>query len=433
VNLKILLQPAIVRGALSESRRNRLLAAAGDDVAAGVLRDNRDQALSLTLEQSRSRSDPGAYRDQLIAIAQRRAIHRAAPPPAADERHDQGTHSPGLTRPELAELTALTKIDLVATVEQSPLIDDPYLVERFLRSYFPPSLASAHAADVPHHGLRRELVATRVVNELVDLMGSVFISNLHRDQGIDSATAVRAWLVASGVLDLTARAEALRQSAIDLSAEAEIGAFLALEQPTRRACMWAATILDPGIELGATIAHYKPGFDRLVREFDGTLTGGERDHFEHSYRDLRAAVHQEELALQLSRLAFVGHLLTILNLSFARGAEPLTIARAYFGMSDQFEFAMLEGAIDQLSTTDRWESAAARDLRTELAWARNQLCVAILEQPANDSRADVAATLRERRRTEVAQLMNDLRILRTIGLPPLQVTVRALSRLASGA
>jgi glutamate dehydrogenase len=138
VNLKILLQPAIARGALSESRRNRLLAAVGDEVAVSVLRDNRDQALSLTLEQSRSRSDPDAYRDQLIAIAQRRAIHRPAPPPAADERHDHGTHSPGLTRPELAELTALTKIDLVATVKQSPLIDEPNLVERLMRPYFPP-------------------------------------------------------------------------------------------------------------------------------------------------------------------------------------------------------------------------------------------------------------------------------------------------------
>jgi len=120
-----------------------------------------------------------------------------------------------------------------------------------------------------------------------------------------------------------------------------------------------------------------------------------------------------------------------LNLSFARGAEPLTIARAYFGMSDQFEFAMLENAIDQLSTTDRWERAAARDLRTELAWARNQLCVAILDRSLLDSPADAIATLRAQRRNEVAQLMNDLRNLRTIGLPPLQVIVRALSRLAA--
>jgi glutamate dehydrogenase len=431
VNLKILLQPAIVRGALSESQRNRLLAAAGDEVAAGVLHDNRDQALSLSLEQSRSRSDPGAYRDQLIAIAQRGAIHRPTARPATEEPHDQSRHSPGLTRPELAELTALSKIDLVATLEQSPLIDDPYLVERFLRPYFPPSIASVHADDVARHGLRRELIATRIVNELVDLMGSVFISNLHRDQGLDSATAVRVWLVASGVLDLTTRAEALRQRATDLSAEAEIGAFLALEHPTRRACMWAATILDPGMELGATIVRYKPAFDQLAEEFDTTLTGGEHEHFERSYRDLRAAVHQEQLALELSRLAFVGHLLTVLNLSFARGEEPLAIARAYFGMSNQFEFAMLEDAIDQLSTTDRWERAAARDLRTELAWARNQLCVAILDRPAHETRADAIAKLRDQRRNEVAQLMNDLRNLRTIGLPPLQVTVRALSRLAA--
>ncbi|MGH7879521.1 MAG: NAD-glutamate dehydrogenase domain-containing protein, partial [Candidatus Binataceae bacterium] len=61
VNLKILLQPVVARGALSEGKRNRLLAAAAEEVAASVLRDNRDQALLLSLEQVRSRIDPTVY------------------------------------------------------------------------------------------------------------------------------------------------------------------------------------------------------------------------------------------------------------------------------------------------------------------------------------------------------------------------------------
>ena len=79
----------------------------------------------------------------------------------------------------------------------------------------------------------------------------------------------------------------------------------------------------------------------------------------------------------------------------------------------------------------REQLAAARDLRTELAWARNQLCIAIIDRTANDLRTSATTALRQQRRTEVAQLMNDLRNLRTIGLPPLQVTVRALARLAA--
>ena len=430
VNLKILLQPAVERGALSEFKRNRLLAEAGEQVSSSVLEDNRDQALLLSLEQARSRTDRAGYRDHATALA-RRGVGHLQRPTAASHPNDESPFSDAApTRPELAELTASTKIDLTTFLVSLPLIDDPYLVERFLRPYFPSSIAEAHPQDVPRHGLRRELIATELVNELVDLMGSVFVANLQRDFGLDIETAVRAWLIASGVLDLSGRAAALHRNASQMLAETELGAFLALERPARSACGWAATLADTSAGIGETIARFKPSFDRLANEFEGFLTGGERDRFERTYRDLRSAVHQGDLALEMARLTFAGHLLTVLNLSFACKTDPAAVAEAYFGMSTQFEFALLEGAIDRLNTEDRWERTAARDLRSEMAWARNQLCALSLDT-AKAASSDSTALAAKRRR-EVLILMNDLRGLQTIGLPPLQVTVRALARLAAG-
>jgi glutamate dehydrogenase len=426
VNLKILVQPVIARGALSEAKRNRLLAAVGEEVAASVLRDNRDQALLLSLEQVRSRRGVVAFRDHLTAVVRRGVVRQADTVlPTLAELHER-SRDPELTRPELAVLTALTKIDLATTIETSPLIDDDYLVDRFLRPYFPSAIATAFAEDIPRHGLRRALVATRLVNELVDLMGSVFIHNLSADFDIDNAEAARAWLVASGVLDLRARADELHRNAAELEADAEVGAFLALERPARRACAWAIAATDWTVGIGATVARFKPAFDQLREQFETALTGGERTSFERSYRELRTAVHQEQLAHELARLAFAGHLLNVLNLSFARSAEPAEMARVYFGMSEQFEFATLEGALDAIASEDRWERRAARDLRSELTWVRNQLCSAIFDQ-----RGKGPSALATRRMAEVQRLMTDLRGLPAIGLTPLQVTVRALSRLAA--
>ena len=56
--------------------------------------------------------------------------------------------------------------------------DDEYLAERFLRPYFPPAIAGALPPRVSHHSLRRELIATRAVNQMVDIAGAVFIFNL---------------------------------------------------------------------------------------------------------------------------------------------------------------------------------------------------------------------------------------------------------------
>ncbi len=434
VNLKILLAPIVARGALAVGDRNRRLAAAAEEVAASVLHDNRDQVLSLSLEQLRSRGHLGAYRDHLTALEQAGAVHRNdALLPSHEELRERSARFAGLTRPELATLTAYTKIDLTARLQHSRLIDDPYLCERVLKPYFPPSITSEFAGEIPHHGLRRELVATRVVNEMVDLMGSVFVFNLERDHGIESEEALRAWLIAAGVLELPGRAGELKRNPAELTAEAESGAFLGLGRAARRACNWAIAHADTAEALGAIVGRFEPALRKLADEFEAFLTGGERDRFEHSYRALRAAVHHEELALELARLGFAEHLLNVVSLAFARGSEPAVIARVYFDLSENIEFAALEGAIDAISSDDPWERRAARDLAAELAWARIQLCRQVLDSIGEEAPAPITLSLpgRERRTAEVDRLMGELRALKSIGLPPLQVTVRALSRLAS--
>jgi glutamate dehydrogenase len=434
VNLKILMQPAVARGEVTSAERNRYLAAVGGEVAASVLRDNRDQALSLSLEQIRSRTQLNLYRDHLSAIEQRGLLRRLEPVlPTQEELEERRPRFPGLTRPELALLTAYTKIDLTFRLEQSALVDDPYLTERFLRPYFPAAIEAAFAADIPRHGLRRELIATRVVNELVDMMGSVFAFNLVRDHGIEAEEAVRAYLIAAGVLELDQRTERLHANATELSAEAEVSAFMGLERATRRAGLWAVANADSGQPIGEMVGRFKPAFDRITQEFDAVLAGGEQERFERSYRELRTAVHQEQLALELARLSFADHLLNVLSLSFTRGIAPRRTAAVYFGLSQQLEFAMIETAIESISSDDRWERRAAHDLTAELTWARNQLCCLLLEQGSDGvgPLAERIARGRERRAREVVRLMGDLRALPSIGLPPLQVTVRALARLAA--
>jgi len=422
VNLKILLQPVVARGALSEGKRNRLLAAAAEEVAASVLRDNRDQALLLSLEQARGRSDPAAIAEHASVLAQRALVR-------PEMRSQPG--APGFTRPEFAELTAVSKIDLASVLTSSELAEDPYLVERYLRPYFPGAIANEFAADLPNHGLRRELIATRVANELVDLMGSAFVFNLQLDFDLETFAAVLAWLIAADVIDLRARADQVHRDAAGMEATAEVETFLALGETARRACAWSITRAERASSesLGAIVERFKPAFADLLQHLEDALTGVERERFERTYRELRASVQQEALALELARLGFANHLLNILDLSFAGVGDAAEIARVYFGMSEQFDFATLEGAIDGLRHRDRWERRAASDLRAELAWARIQLCRARLRTGGNG--APPPANGRRRSELEVDRLMRDLRAMPALSLAPIQVTVRAIARLAN--
>jgi glutamate dehydrogenase len=434
VNLKILLQPALGQGRIDFARRNELLAAVAGDVAALVLRDNRDQVVLLSLEQIRSRTEAKLFREHLTAIEQRGALSRYEPAlPSHEELRDRRARFAGLTRPELAVLSAYTKIDLFQQLEASPLADDPYLTEHFLLSYFPASIAHEFASDIPRHGLRRELVVTRLVNELVDLMGSTFIFRLMRSHGAQAVDAVRAWIFAEGVLDVVEQAESLRSGAENQGAQAELAGLIALESAARRACGWAIVGIDPNAPLGDQIARFKPGFQSLCGQFETMLADDERERFERSYRDLRSAVYTEQMALGLARLGFADHLLNVLSLGFETGAPPERCARAYFALGDIIEFAALEAALEAIGMEDRWERLLAEDLGAELRDARLALCRALLAD-REAGRPDALHRLRagrERQFDAMAEVMNDLRTLPSLGLPALSVAIRTLARLAA--
>ncbi len=438
VNLKILLQPPMARGALSFEERNRVLKAAADEVAEPVIRDNRDQNLMLSLEQVRSRTQVSAFRDHLTAIEQRGILRRHEQAlPTREALTARRSQFPGLTRPELAVLTAYTKIDLTRALEQTELLDDPYFTNRFLVPYFPASIARRFGAEIPAHGLRRELTATRMVNELVDFAGSIFVSSLTRDYGVEAKDAVRAWLIANDILDARERVDRIKAGAAELTVEAELGALLALERAVDRASRWAIINAAQAASIGEAVSRLRPALAQLCEEFETMLVAGERDRFERAYREFRAAVHQEQPAHELARLAFAGHLLDVLGLGFALRIESARAAAVYFRLGEFLDFDLLESAADALGGDDRWERRAARELGADLRAARVELCHAILAGNADlaDPGRAIQRMLDERKKNfdEVHRLSAELRALGSPSLAALQVATRALKRLTSKA
>jgi glutamate dehydrogenase len=436
VNLKILLEPAVARGELAFDARNRALAACAGEVADRVIADNRDQVLSLSLEQLRSRTLLNEFRDHLQAIEDRGILHGMEPAmPPREAMRDRHARYPGLTRPELALATAYTKIDLIERLETTVLVDDSYLVGRFLQPYFPPSLAEH--ADVATHRLRHELIATRAVNELVDLVGSTFVFSHVRDRGVAAEDVVRAWVIATDVLSIHERAAELKRNAATIAAASELGAFLALERACRSAAGWALGELEPATSIGAAVTRFKPAFEKLCAEFETMLASGERDRFERLYRELRVDVLEGELAHGLARLAFADHILSVLSLSFAREVDPVRTAQAYFQLSAPLNFAILEEALQSIGTDDRWERRAANELATELRAARIALCCAVLDAIADDPDLTVDESIEQLKRVranrfaQLKQLFDELKTLASPTLPAIQVTIRALSRLAA--
>ena len=436
VNLKILLEPPVKRGSLSFRDRNEVLASCTDEVGERVLRNNRDQVLSLSLEQRRSRVDAYRFCELMQAIEERGLVRQGEDSlPTREELNERRSRFPGLTRPELSVVTAFTKINLSRRLEDAPLVDDAYLVDRFLKPYFPPSIVARFPDEIAHHRLRRELIATRMVNELVDVMGATFVFTMVRDQGVQASEAIRAWIIAGDILDLHSRAENLRVQAYLMTAEAEVGAFLALARATRSASEWALRHCKVEVAIGDAVEQFRPLFQSLSGEFESMLLGTERERFERIYRDLRATVSEEALAHGLARLAFADHLLgiiglTLAGLTLAHGGELLKTAQIYFGLCDAIDFGTLEAALSNISSEDNWERRAARELAEELARARIKLTEHRLDHDGPQALIDHLKSERPREFDEAARLIAEVKSTSPISLAALQVVVRSISRLA---
>jgi glutamate dehydrogenase len=200
VNIKILLGLAISDGEMTEKQRNALLAQMTDDVAMLVLRDNYFQAQALSVG---ARLAPG-YLDQearFIRFLEKTGnLNRAIEfLPAEDEIADRKARGAGLTTPERAVIFAYSKMWLFDEIMASDLPEDPWIGTALAR-YFPALLREKFGAYIPRHPLKREIVATHVLNSMVNRVGSTFVHRLSERTGARPAQVVRAYLAAREVL-----------------------------------------------------------------------------------------------------------------------------------------------------------------------------------------------------------------------------------------
>jgi glutamate dehydrogenase len=194
VNIKILLGLAVADGEMTDKQRNALLPQMTDDVARQVLADNyfQTQVLSLTRALGVAQLDRQARFMRHLEKTGRldRAIEFL---PSDEQMAERQAAGQGLSSPELAVLLAYSKMWLSDELVDSDLPEDPWVASA-LQQYFPPLLREKFADLIPRHPLKREIIATHVLNRMVNRVGPTFVHRLTEMTGAQPAQIVRAYL-----------------------------------------------------------------------------------------------------------------------------------------------------------------------------------------------------------------------------------------------
>ncbi len=375
VNIKILLGGAVADGDLTMTDRDKLLAEMTDEVAALVLRDNYEQATALATSAAQARSLLPVHRRLIGDLERKGRLDRGIEfMPTDDELAVRAEGGSGLTSPEFAVLLAYVKIDLEEEIVASTLPDDPW-TPGVMADYFPTPLRHRYADRMTGHRLRRDIITTALVNEVVNRGGMTFVYRAVEETGATPADVIRAYAIVRDMYGLEAlwgQVEAL-DSNPDVPTVAQTAVFLETRRLMDRAVRWLLSNRRLPLDVPRETERLRPGVSALLPRLDTLFRGNERealhDHAEH----LSTFGIPAELALWATRIMYSFGLLDVVTVAESTGHDLDEVAGIYFVLSERFRVDALLSRISELPRENRWETLARMALRYDLYAALSAL------------------------------------------------------------
>ena len=378
VNIKVLLDKVVARGDMSEEQRNTLLAEMTDEVATLVLRDNYEQNLALANAVAHASNLLHVHEDWMKDLQRRGVLNREleALPTSREVRRrlDQGE---GLSVPELSVLLSWTKIVLADEILSSDLPDDPYLREDLI-SYFPSRMRADHVPDMEDHPLRREIIVTQVVNDLVNGAGMTFITRLAGETGASVADLTRANFVAREIFGSLPLRDEIASHDNAVPAERQTRMRIEMRTLVERASRWLVNNRRPPLDSVATVKFFQERVQAVLAVLPDLITGQELADFITRRDRLTQAGIPDGLATRVAILSPAYTLLGIVETADKLGLDPAEVARVHFALGERLGLPALVERIFALPRDDRWSTMARAAVRDDLYVVHQQLSAAVL-------------------------------------------------------
>ncbi len=383
VNIKIALNALLANGDMTEKQRRELLVSMTDDVAALVLQHNRRQTLALSLAELQALPRSGEYQRLIHNMEVHGYLHRALEFIPSDEALiERKATGKGLTRPELSVLMSYTKAQLKAELAVDAIADDPLLAGA-LYSAFPAHLCERYRAVIERHRLRKEIIATQVANDMVDLMSIPFVERMRQSTGAASVDIARAYVTAREVFGMPAHWRALETLGAEVIGQLQLELMAIEMRMVRRATRWfirnRRVKLDPQRE----VERFQQALQQLVAELPQLMVGRLHMEYLNRHRQLTAARVPQALAQRAALANAMYVSLAIIDAAAEIDVAPATVAELYFVLGQELELDLFARQIAELRVDNHWQAQARETFRDDLEWQFRKLAVGALYHLCN--------------------------------------------------
>jgi glutamate dehydrogenase len=379
VNIKILVDSLVVAGKVGADERTDLLMSMTDEVGKLVLADNASQNDLMGTSRINAESLLPVHASQIRHLVAERDLNRELEALPSEKEIARRTElGLGLTSPELATLMAHVKLALKDNLLASDLPDQEVFAAR-LPDYFPEQLRARFGPEIRSHQLRREIITTMLINDLVDTAGISYAFRISEDVGVSAVDAVRSYVATDEIFRV---GEVWRQ----IRAAGEAGVPVAvtdrmtldLRRLIDRAGRWLLNYRPQPLAVGAEVNRFAAKLAALTPRMSEWLRGDDRDIVAKQSAELEGLGVSAELAYSVASGLYQYSLLDIIDISDIIERDAAEVADVHFALMDHLGTDGLLTAVSQLPRDDRWHSLARLAIRDDIYGSLRALCFDVM-------------------------------------------------------
>ena len=287
------------------------------------------------------------------------------------------------------------------------------------------------------HRLRREIVATRVTNDMVDRAGTTFVFRLGEDTGAPPSDIARAYAVARDVFEVRSLWQEVEALDLHVAAKTQIAMLLESRRLVERATRWLLRTRHRPIDIAAEVERFAGGVREVAAALPDVLVPAEREQWEAHVRELAAEDVPEPLAGRVATLAALFAALDVVEVAAATEHSVPDVAALHFLLGGRLHLHWLRDRVAALPRANRWEAMARAALRDDLFSLHAELTADVMRGDAGE--ADAAARLDawiDANRAAVdrcLEILGEIRTGGTFDLTTLPVALREVRNLIGAA
>jgi glutamate dehydrogenase len=250
-----------------------------------------------------------------------------------------------------------------------------------------------YVEQMDSHPLRREIIVTQVVNDLVNFAGITFFHRLSQETSASAEELARAHLVCREIYGASGLVEQINGLDNAVSAAVQTDMRLSLRTLVERATRWMVNNRRASLDSEEAVAYFRPAVASVVEALPGLLRGIQADEFTSRHTQLVSAGVPQEIATAVAVLPPAYAALEVVVIAQRDGLDPVMVADLHSALADSLGLSRLLGMIFALPRDDRWQTMARASLRDDLHAVHAALTSQVLAttDPALSAQERVAA------------------------------------------